>query len=76
MLTNSKNELSKTTVYLSDIEMEKVMYVCFMLLKLYIILYFFSLPSLNKCEIFMKKLVDPLLKDAYAELPKLPRYEL
>jgi hypothetical protein len=24
----------------------------------------------------LKKLVDPLLKDAYAELPKLPRYEL
>ena len=37
---------------------------------------FVSLLSLKNCEIFSKKLVDPLLKDTYAELPKLPRYAL
>lgn len=35
---------------------------------------FVSLPSLKKCQIFSKELVDPLLVDTYAELPKLPRY--
>ena len=37
---------------------------------------FVSLPSLKKCQIFLKELVDPLLVDTYAELPKLPRYVL
>ncbi|KAF8148178.1 hypothetical protein B0H34DRAFT_803023 [Crassisporium funariophilum] len=32
-----------------------------------------SLPVLKKCQIFSKKLVDPLLADTYADLPKLPR---
>ena len=37
---------------------------------------FASLSLLKKCEIFTKNLVDPLLVDTYAELPKLPRYAL
>lgn len=37
---------------------------------------FVSLPSLKNCQIFSKKLVDRLLADTYAELPKLPRYAL
>ena len=37
---------------------------------------FVSLPLLKKCQIFSKKLVDPLLVDTYADLPKLPRYAL
>ena len=37
---------------------------------------FISFPSLKKCEIFSKELVDPLLVDTYAQLPKLPRYAL
>ena len=70
-------ELTKKTVYLSDIEMENVSWVLccpFMLLVYYFI--FVSLPSLEKCQIFLKELVDPLLVDTYAELPKLPRYVL
>ena len=37
---------------------------------------FVSLPSLKKCQIFSKELVDPLMVNTYAELPKLPRYAL
>ena len=37
---------------------------------------FVSFPSLKKCQIFSKKLIDRLLVDTYAELPKLPRYAL
>lgn len=42
----------------------------------FLIVNFASLPPLKKCEIFSKKLVNPLLVDTYGELPKLPRYEL
>jgi len=35
-----------------------------------------SFPQLNRCQIFLKELVDPLLADTYAKLPKLPRYGL
>lgn len=42
----------------------------------FLIFHFVRLPPLKKCEIFSKKLVDPLLVDTYGELPKLPRQAL
>ena len=33
-------------------------------------------PALKKCQVFSKNLVDPILKETYKMLPKLPRYGL
>ena len=37
---------------------------------------FFRLLTLKKCQVFSKKLIDPLLKKMYRKLPKLLRYVL
>jgi len=76
LLANSKFNLTKKTVYLSDIEMENISWVwcCWIMLLPYFV--FFRLPTLKKCQVFSKKLVDPLLEETYRKLLKLPRYVL
>jgi len=48
-------------------------------LPIYSILSYFDFvrpPALKKCQVFSKNLVDPILKETYKMLPKLPRYGL
>ena len=71
-LKNSKIEFTKT-LYLSDIEMERVLWVLIILFFPSLIFFGVSCPSLKNCQIFSKELVDPLLVNTYKELRKLPR---
>ena len=73
---NSAIILKDDTVYQTNLELHRLMYVFlqsspdFVL----ILLVLSSIPALNKCQIKDPELMDELLKPTYKNLPMLPRY--
>ena len=69
-------ELSNKMVYLSDIDIEKVLWVFSICASPFFFIRFVRLPLLKKCQIFLKELVDPLMVGTYTGLPKSLKYVL
>ena len=73
---NSAIILKDDTVYQTDLELHRLMYVFLQSSPdfVFILLVLSSIPALNKCQIKDPELTDELLKATYKNLPMLPRY--
>lgn len=73
---NSAIILKDDTVYQTDLELHRLMYVFLQSSPdfVFILLVLSSIPALNKCQIKDPELMDELLKATYKNLPMLPRY--